>query len=130
MSDRNEQNPTGRSDEFEFPADEREKREREFAQVEENRRSANPQSNEAPARRSSDRNAGGERQENKYAKTVVKEKRNDPHDGGQDLDDPGSQASDGRQISSKTGKRSSAQKMVAARHKAAPMPAANPVAGA
>jgi hypothetical protein len=128
MAERNEQDPTGRADELEFPAEERAKRQREFDHVEENRRAANSEPNQKAVHSK----VADQIPEFKDAETVVEERQNDPRDRAQGADNPaaGSPTSDERQLSSKTGKRSSAQKMDSARNETAPIPAANPVAGA
>jgi hypothetical protein len=67
-----------------------------------------------------------------YAEAKVREKRNDPRTGAQDLVvPPRSEAiGEGRQTSGKTGKQSSAKKMESTRHNAGPIPATSAVAGA
>ncbi len=70
-------------------------------------------------------------QRQQYAEAKVREKRRDPLTAEQDLVAPPSPDTGGRQgVSSKKGKRSTAQKMDSARNNFDTAPAASPVAGA
>ena len=68
-----------------------------------------------------------------FAEAKVREKRNDPRDGAQDLQMPAGEEQAmvaGRQTSVKMGKQSSAKKMEGSRHNAGPIPKSGKVPGA
>lgn len=67
-----------------------------------------------------------------FAEAKVREKRNDPRDGAQDLEMPPEEQAmaAGRQTSVKMGKQSSAKKMEGSRYNAGPIPKSGHVPGA
>src|SRR5688572_10424946 len=89
----------------------------------------NPDHYKTAGREAQGRDLDHDAERQAYAQSVVKEKRQDPRDAVEDLERPPRQTQK-IQTSGKVGKRSSSQKMAAARHNAGPIPAARPAPGA